>query len=739
MVFSTSHLFERSHKTGELRTGLWLTTIPVLAFVAYVIGSLTGRQSPVESSILLIQAIPLLAVLGIANVRVADGWLGRFIVVLLAYQGWMVLEQVFNPYAVPCGWWRFAERSVALSLMLALLAHQISFREGITALGTACACAMVAAVVMNGYQGHLHQGDTSCYGFGHINLLVNIVTPTLAGWGVFLFVKWRRGDGADWRSLVIWGVGFLALLAQSVTTGRRGVIMALVTMMAMFGMCWLWRRSRVAVLVTVLLVTAMGGVYSYRLFDQAVPVARNERVKIYRAAMDGLIESKGLGFSHYGAIKLQQLHGENARHLTAAGSFGYHAHQELLDQGLDGGLVAIALVLLASGMTALRILRIRDSAVRAAGIAIGVGIFVHAMTDNVYGTHLGLAWLGIMIGILMCQPVNGARLSALHWLPPLRLLAWPFVLVTVWSVIRQVPPTTLSKQASPQAQLATLAQSSEPQSVMAGLSRLLINGSANLPLAERHEALRRVVAQMGWNGILAVYETALAKQERDPRAVLMGSLRVVRMSPMHRDAYQDIADALTASPELAMLVPSWAKYRMDYLRGDPSLARPDLSRVPTSIDDAADLYAQISWTISRERPWSEVDVGLRNLVTFYGDIPDVIGLIFRACNEAPPGTFPWIKDHLPAMELGFSVFLPYMVSLFSEIRTPQQAAAAYPIISYYYRDVIADCERGSLPEQASEEILPLRLAIVRIWGLQRLYRPAPLSPAIPRITPAPSP
>lgn len=717
-----------------------IATLPLAVVVVFTIALLTQRSSPVEAGVLLLQFVPLLLVLVLPQARLSDGLAGRFVVVALIYQAWMAINLVFNPLALPSGWWRFAEHAMAFVLMLSVLVLRPEPRQWLRVLGASLALSAVVVVSLNAYLGSITPGNTTCFGFGHVNILMNTATGTLLAWGLVLLLDRLAGVRISWIDLVILVSGMSAVIVQGIGVRRRGALAAILGIATVFAWRWCWKKNKPLALVLALAGSVAGMYIAVQMFSQNIPTARNERVKIYRAAFDGIAETHPWGFGHYGQLQIQQSGGEEARHVTATGAYGVHAHQEILDQLLDGGVIAGGLCLLMMALVAYHTWHLRDPVMRAAGLTLGTATMVHAMTDNIYGTSVGQAWVGMVVGFLLSQPADHPSPGAVRWLPSVRVIVWPFVLICAWSVTRTLYPALIHVDASVAVQIRCLDQALEPQTIAFQAIRVISNEDPAITPAVRRAALRRSAEKMGWYGYTAAYEAYYAHLNGTLEEQVEADLRVLRFSSFHRQGYEYLGSLLKSHPEVASRVPIRVRMRLAYLEGTPALMRPNLATVPSDIEEAADLYAFTIWAIVTGTPWPELVAPLRNLVEGYGDIPGVIGLVIMAAGTAPPGTFDWLVEHAPAMELGMG-YTSLILPLLQELRTPAQAAGVFPLVRIYHQQVVQECERGTLalPQQYTGDYLAWRVGVTRLWGLQRRWRPVPLAPAVPKVTPTPSP
>jgi hypothetical protein len=160
------------------------------------------------------------------------------------------------------------------------------------------------------------------------------------------------------------------------------------------------------------------------------------------------------------------------------------------------------------------------------------------------------------------------------------------------------------------------------------------------------------------------------------------------------------------------LVPMQVQRRLAYLVGDPQLPAPRLDHVARTIDDAADAYAGIIWSITNGVPWSSLSLPLENLCRFYGDIPGVASLVIKCARFATPGTFPWLAALTPNIQV--ALCLGYSFNEFELVNNAQQARGVMPLIEQLYPGICADCRAGKVFDGDWD---PQRKTIDRIWHL----------------------
>jgi hypothetical protein len=577
-----------------------------------------------------------------------------------------------------------------------------------------CAC-------LNAHYGLLQPLCTDSFGFGHVNILTNTAGPSLFAWTVLTVLDWRAGQRPRPVDLALLLAGLAALGAITITTQRRGVLLAAGGAAAWLSIIWLWRVRRplaIAALAAIGMALALGAVH---LLTGGTPGLRAERLNLYRSGMEGVVAGLPWGFGYYGALHLQTVAGEACRHTIATGGYGDDIHNQFIEAALDGGVVAMALLLGLIALIARRLLAIKDPALRPALQALGVAILMHMITDNVYGTEVGVMWLSVALGTMLtasCQPMG---LPALRWLPPLRYLAWPLAVVAAAGAAINLRPALLSEAAGAQSSYRCLEHVLAPQSVWLYTERIVQSDDPWADRARRLEALAMSVHTTGWTLRMAAYQIEFASQEGNPEKTVAAILRVLALNPFFKEIYQQLATVLAAHPACIRLVPDAVRLRLAYLEGEAHLPRPDLHHRALGIDEAADLYAAIIWSFANDVPWTQIDAPLHDLCRRYGDIQGVSQLVVMAQCFQPAMAIPWMAEVAPVLRVGLRT-PGAMIAAFSVAQNAAQARALLPLIELIAPGVIAELDNNTMHRVEDPLAIVLRTCIVRLWGLARSGR-----------------
>jgi hypothetical protein len=680
---------------------------------AFTLAFLCDRPYAYQAPVLAALLLPVLLLVVQPSARISDGLFARWLMLALLLLAWMAGVQALRADALPAGWLRFAERGAALACCLTVALGRVPVREMIALMGASATLVTVIALVMDTFSGRLGPLNIASFGFGQLNILTDSAGPALIAWAALI-----AGDAAlhrrvRLRDLALLLVGLAAMALIAVASHRRGVVVAAGAAGLWPAGQWLYRRHRRLALAAIAAGALALAALLVQLLSMELPGLRFERISLMRVAGAGVEAGLPFGLGHFGMLRTLQLDGEDCRHFAACGGWVQHAHNEFLDVALDGGPVALALVLALVALTVWRLLLIRDAQVRLALQLMGIAITVHQLTDNVFGLAPTELWLGAAVGMIFSAPVAGAQPAPLTVLPAVRALAVPFTLLASWGALCTFPAVLLGRQAGVEQRLRCLEASRDPLIIDMVACDLIGGSAAELGPLRARVAIAHAVQQIGWNGQFA----AIAAQQLpadDPHQAAGDLLRLLAFSPFYRQAYQDLGTLLHRHPECAMGVPAPVLRRLRYLEGGAQLAAPDLGAALAGIDDAADAYAGISWAIATGRSWAQISPALERLCRRYGDIPGVTQLVLQAALAAPAGSFPWLAAAVPALEVGVRFGFDAL-SFFSAVTTADQARALLPVVEAFYPGVVRDVSAGRLSEAtASPE---LRNALVRLLAL----------------------
>jgi hypothetical protein len=683
----------------------------VLMSAAFTIAYLSGCTLLDQAPVLVALALPVLVLAWQPRTAICDGLVERWFLLAIALLVWMAGVQYLRSDALPAGWLRIAERGAALALCLLVALSRVPTRDMIALLGASAALASVIAVLMDGLAGNLKQYYIGSFGLGQINLLCNTAGPAILAWSALQISDAVTGRGWRPRDAILATAGFAALLIIAILTRRRGVMVAMTCATLWPLGCWLYQRHRHLALALAGALAALLVILAVHLLSEDTPSLRNERISIYRCAVEAVGAAWPFGFGHYGILHVQQIQSEACRHFTACGGWTQQAHNEFLDVAVDGGPVALLVVLALALMAAYRLTRIRDPQVRLALQMLAIAVLIHLMTDNVFGLAPAEAWLGTVVGAMLAAPVSGPVLRRWRLLPLVPVVAALFTTLAAWGVWHQLQPTLLMRDAGIQPRLESLAASREP--VIIDVQAKLLFAAAGPEISDGmvRDVVGTAVHLMGWTGALAVAQSDCEARAGHAQAETVALLRVLGMLPCYRQAYEELGRVISHNPECATAVPAEVQRRLAYLGGDRRLPAPNLAIAPRTMDDAIDAYASITWAIATGRPWPMIADALRTLCRRYGDIPGVAQLTLQAMEAAPAGSFPWLNEVYPAIEVGLRAGFD-AGAYFAQAITLEQARAVMPLIQVRYPGVISDVGTRSMNE--ATESPELRNCLVRL-------------------------
>lgn len=686
--------------------------MPFLACVVFAGADWAYRDDPVEATVLLVMLLPLLALPAIPRACPLDAGPRMVLAIAVLLMLWMAGLQVLRDTAIPSGWWRICERAVACALFIAATALPFAAATGIWLLGLASAITAMLVVLSNRIHGYDGALQTTCFGFGHANIFANTVAPAL--WAACTLPICAPAWRARRRDLLLLLGGAVAVALLVLDTGRRGALLALVAVVAFHAWRWLWGRRPLAAVALAGLGLIALALPVQRLLTEPVPSLRNERIALYRAGFVTAMEGLPFGYGHYGALQLQHADNEPARHLTATGSWGTHIHSEPLDILLDGGPVALVLASVLAALTVWRVARIQVEPSRRAAQTLLVAVGVHMVTDNVYGTEYGQAWLGLALGLVWALPARPFPALRSWRQPTHRLLMWPFVLIACYAATRAIYPAVIHREAFPSIHVQSLRQALDPTSVQMRAVSALIEAEPAMDLGSQVETVAMAVAKMGWTLPTAVAEANARWRLDDPLARSEALLRVLDDNPFSRKVYELLGIHLANHPRTAL--PPRIRQRLAWLSGVPTASMPEVNSIDVrSVEAAADAYAMITCAIVLGRPWSEIVPALNALAARYGDVPDVATLVLRVFGEAPPAVAMPLLGRVEALRVGLR--LGADVDVLAEVITPEHARRMEPLLRALHAERFAAWDAGRSPLLGEEDARSFQL--LRLWQLAR--------------------
>jgi hypothetical protein len=460
--------------------------------------------------------------------------------------------------------------------------------------------------------------------------------------------------------------------------------------------------------VSFVVVALIALIYKISLWDPSQIIGRNERIGLYIMGIDGFLGGLPWGFGNYGALHLQHLPYESTKHMIATGAWGMHVHNEFLDAGLDGGILAFLLVVFMSILTVIRVWTIADPTMRLACQAGSIAIFIHLLTDNTYGEAYGQFWMGIMLGVFWLAESRpkegGVFLNPLKRFPSAFVLALPLVLISAYGAVTSFYPALISGTSSAEIRLKALKLSLEPQLVNKFTLDLLSDGITNQ--AMRRSLIDVSVRKMGWNMALAREDaTYYINESVGSEQGVKAFVRFLEFEPFSRTIYNELRKYLERFPQTAKFLPKETQVRLLYISGTPGLKKPDIFVVPKNIYAAQDLEAALIWHILNGTSWQEIAHGIKNLTDRYGNIPDVAQFAFETTREAPRGTFFWSEAELTRLIYGLGREPLELRDLLLKVKTPTQALAIKPFLTHVFPNMEDDLTHHTISTETRKMLL----------------------------------
>lgn len=614
-----------------------------------VLAALGFRYNNVAQGMLVVMAIGVSVPFLLPKTSWRDSASQVFVMVCLLFIGWMTLTHCWGvPRA--CGWWRLPERMAAFAVLLIVLAWQPDFRTMVrwlaaVALGTMAVCTTMDLIRYR----ELWYGSylIGSFGFGHINYLINPFTGILLA-ATILHLRDQSKEVRSRRiDLVVLVSGWLLMGFLAWNGSRRGVPLAVGAGVA----CWMWcvvlkRWPRIAwssLAVGAIVAAALS--WSLLEAGMARPQVRGERIQQYLVGVESLHEALPWGKGEYAAIDLPFSTGPAARRLAATGGWGYHMHNEPLDVVLSGGLPAILLWIAGLGIVVWRVLRIRSDALRQAACGLGGAVFVHLMTDPVFGQDLGLCWLAVIVGTMFSAPSGHSILSWKAKLPPVRTMGWLCVPICMWGLAGSMPPATAHLEATPEVHIRCSRNSLHPQWCKLHAEAAL--GSAEMNDADKRKITIETEVRLGKN-LDTMGWKAMSFTADDPNQAVQELVPVLQVLPFLRSAWRRLALEIERHPEQMVRLPPSIALRLRYMCAERGLPVPRQSGKIEDVDVAADMYAGLIWSLANGAPMKRLEPTMREILSVYGNVPDV-GMLVLDSAMMEPEAFPWLPSVAPML------------------------------------------------------------------------------------------
>ena len=609
----------------------WLACLPLLHFVAFVIGITCLRNYPLEASCasLLVMVVSMLVFLWLRRDRLAadcDRGTRQVIGCCCALFAWVVLTQVLSPRQ--SGVARVGDTAMLVSLIMGMVLLRPDPRAWLSAVGASAACTAVAAVVLSGVNGMLLPTGAAVYGIGAAPVLGCIVTPVLAAWAIALWQRRHDTDGPRAREYILCVVGIFALAVYVVTDLRRGPVVAVGVIGLVFICQAAWRRAPRLTLLFIALASLVLATYLAPKLFSDVGTGRGERYALYRLAWTLGWEAFPFGHGPFGMLAAEDSPSHAAFMWIARERSAMHAHNELLNAWVEGGVIQVVLVLTLVGFLVMRIVRCSDRVLKMSYVALGTAWLVHALSDNTYGTPLGMAWSGVLIGGIMVLP----QTLRVEVRPQARSLLWLVSVTGVIAIALGWPAfrmAWLTGTTPMHARLSAMEDCRDPVFLCSELRVITVSPDAEPQM--KGIAVAIVAKRIGWTtnvpyaGVLA----ASAEHERVP--YLESLVRLARRIPFDQNLCGSILEVVDQWPEMEELIPKRIRLRCAVFKGV-------IGMKPGAVVDGRDvgLAADCLITIHRSMTAGTLNEEQREqtlaLARYYGQIQYVAILATQVCS-----------------------------------------------------------------------------------------------------------
>lgn len=542
---------------------------------------------------------------------------------------------------------------------------------------------------------------------------------------------------------------------------RRG--MALAGVAAVGGLVWDMIRERHPRLAWTLFAVAvvLASAVVVHAFARQVTDIRSDRIFLYSAGASAAWEWLPWGRGPYAMLGLEFATAEAARERIACGHWALHAHNEMLDVLLRGGIPLLLVYILGCGLLIVGLLRIRERKIRAPLLAWVAGMAVLLTTDNGFSYFGQEMWAAMIGGVILSiwSHQDERAISAHQWprIVPLgvRGAACGMALIAGLAFIREMPALAMTA-ASPRSDRITLALRSRLPEIIRlegedALAKLLGDHDygAFLPLDQgirgktRHatatpfysDLIHRRQVDLCWEACLKLlrgrWTTDTARQIRElcqvwsiaDSNILRLELQILRRLPFNAVYHQELYRLISRRPDFLRFVPARLILRGRQYMGDPGCPPPVFHDHWRGVEDAADDLAGVAWLTITGAPWKEISPKLEQIASRYPHVNDVALWAIRSRVDAKAEDMPWFETLLPRLAIGMvwtSSNRRVLITHF--IETPRQARESWPILCACFPEITAKIERGmcAVPPGADEWLMRVCFDLIEINAMRRL-------------------
>ncbi len=710
--------------SSSIRTSVclaWLTALPVLFLFSFIVALLCGQNYALESacgSLLVSMGVTLVLLWRNRRTVTTNDWDAserQIVVCCCALLVWVAMTQVSNPRE--SGLARVGDTAMAVTLMLFVLLLRPDPRLFLRAMGASIACLTIVCVVVSGYYGKLTRDEGILYALGPVTILGCLALPILAAWAITLWQRRAAGERTPIGELMLCAMGLIALGVMTLMTERRGPVVALGAAAGLLACRYSWRRFPRLTLITVTLLAIAAAIWLVPRLLHDPGSGRNERYLLYRVAWAIGLEGFPFGQGPFGMLAATNSSAQESILWVARGKNAFHAHNELLNAWIEGGVIQVALAVALGVLMALRVVRCADPALKTAYLVLGTVWLVHAMTDNTYGIPLGMAVSGLFAGGVLSLPQSRSRdpralSTAVLWLATgcgiLSIaIGWP---VFRMAALRDSTPIEI--------RLRALESCRDPLFVMAEEKTILSSPDADPP--SKSLAIGIAIKRMGWTQGLSYAAMMSMEAERQRLPYLEAVVRLAQRNPFQLDMYPRLQQIVTTWPELKAAIPDHLLVRAAILQGSVGVMA-GTKITGRNIAVAADCLAGIQRALNTRSVNIQHREQMLELVRHYGQCPPVAVLALQVCSLGSPDYSQQMLEQIDRITDGLGTSVAISRAL-DRVTTPTSAALVAPLVKRLCTPWIDRLELCQPPRFHSSDDLQERdcwCAVVRIWSLTR--------------------
>jgi len=657
-------------------------TVPFFAIIAWSIGLYGYLDMPGIIASVVAVLFPVICLAAVGRLWRDDPGLKLQTALFGMVFAWILLCLLIHPQRLAIGLGWVATDFAGLSLFLAVATGGLSSDRGFQIAGVTAACSVAVA-----FAGCL-SSHSSVFGMGNINFLMSASTPTLLALAVLVAHRLWHGRAQPITVVVVTVLGLAILMSAVLFTPfvRRGPVAATGAVLILLALQRCYRTAPRLVVALLVVAVIASGCALFSIMTERLPPFRLDRVFIYRSALERIHETWAVGSGPYGCLRFADSSGEYARHWTAVGHWSLHAHNELLDAVLSAGVLGGLFWIVSIGAIIVRITRIADAGERMACSALFIALMVHAMTDNSYAIQAPRMMYYSSFGLVFLCPLHDRpwrsalgqwTISRLRALPSPRALAWFGAGCGLMVAVCEMPGALTLCHAAPETYLNDMRWAVLPDNVndefAAAFPVLLQDGK----FASAKRAVDLGAQRLGMFGPFVSAMVDLSKQhldhvEQDPRLwgeqtaaahdlevreTVQAHCLALRTFPFSLSGYDHLSAIVDRHPEAISEVPPAMLPPLAYITGHGTPAPLDQFTTARSMDDAIALYAQLIWWQRSGQSMLAVRAPLLDLVSGYGDVPDVarLGLALAASGPLDGSTLRRLHDPLA---LGLLYYTP---------------------------------------------------------------------------------